>query len=199
VKLTIVTASLYIACVAFAQVKPAVPSTSQTVDHADQKTRMIINLSNVSKDPDENYGHGHGDSLTLIIRGETAVGALSELEGSQLDPTPICMTGTLRNGFLTLNNHPEDLPYDVGPISIRGKLYPIAHGHAFRGRIVGGPFHAPDAKSTDPHFPAIVTLRKPHDEFDSDQAADALADDSCACQWKKRIALKNFVSAECGP
>ncbi len=60
----------------------------------------MVTVSNVYKDAGENYGHGRGDSLSILVHGETAVGGLSELQGSQLDPSPICMTGTFHHGFL---------------------------------------------------------------------------------------------------
>lgn len=194
----IIIATFLLACVAFSQVKPPTQSAPQAPVAAPKEaaTWMINSLSNVHKDPDEEYGHGEGDLLSLIVRGETALGGLIEYEGSQKDPSPICMTGTLRSGILRLRSHPEDVRGTTDQITIRGKLYPIADGHGFHGRISGGPFHS-DPNSNDPHFPAIVTLRAPHDGHDSYGVADSLANDSCACQWKKHIAEKDFVTAKC--
>jgi hypothetical protein len=194
----VIVAALFFACLAFSEVKAFTHLEPQAPVAVPKEpaTWMINSLSNVHKDPGDEYGHGEGDSLSLIVHGETALGGLIEYEGSQQDPSPICMTGTLRNGILRLQSHPEDVPGTTDQIAIRGKLYPIAHGHAFHGRITGGPFHA-DPNSTDPHFPAIVTLRAPHDEHDSDDTADSLANGSCACQWKQHIVDKDFVIAKC--
>lgn len=194
----VIIAAFLLGCVAFSQVKPASQSEPQAPVAAPKEpvTWMINSLSNVHKDPNEAYGHGEGDSLSLIVRGETALGGLIEYEGSQQDPSPLCMTGTLRNGILRLRSHPEDVQGTTDQITIRGKLYPIAHGHAFHGRISGGPFHS-NPNGTDPHFPAIVTLHAPHDAHDSDDVADSLENGSCACQWKKHIAEKDFVTSKC--
>lgn len=197
-KLALVLAAVLLLCAVLPQAKPQAQNSAQAPAAAPQEpaTWMVIGMNNLQKDPDENYGHGEGDSLTVIIHGEAAVGGLSELEGSQQDPSPICMTGTYRNGILHMQSHPEDVPYQSDEITIRGELYPIPHGHAFHGRIVGGPYHS-DPNSTNPPFPSVVTLRALHDEHDSEEAADSLANDSCACQWKKHITAKNFVTAKC--
>lgn len=195
-KLAIASAVLFLGITWHTQVKPNTEvAQTNAAEPSKPKTWMIIGLSNVSKDPDQNYGHGEGDSLTVIIRGNVVVGGLSELEGSQQDPSPICVTGTFRSGFLRLRNHPSDAR---DQITIRGKLYSILHGHEFHGRITGGPFHT-DAKDFDSHFPPIVTLRALHDEYDSDQAADELSTGTCACEWKKQLGSESFVTAPCPP
>jgi hypothetical protein len=156
----------------------------------------MVSLSNVYKDSDENYGHGEGDELYVIVHGEVAVGGISELEGSQIDPPFTCMTGTYHHGFLRLQSDPTDTL--TAQINVRGKVYTIPHGHAFHGRITGGPFHS-DPNGGDPHFPAIVTLQSHHDELDNSpsEIAENLATDSCACQWKRRVSPNSFITAKC--
>jgi hypothetical protein len=181
------------------QVKPSTQPSSKPLEAIPKETdTWMVSVSNVYKDPDENYGHGEGDDLTVLVHGETAVGGLNELEGSQQDPSPICMTGTFHNGFLRLQNYPADFTYHVEQITMRGKVYEIPHGHAFHGRIAGGPFHS-DPKGTDPHFPAVVTLQSVHDELENSPSmiADYLATDSCACQWKKHVSPNSFITAKC--
>ena len=140
----------------------------------------MVTVSNVHKDSNEEYGHGEGDSLTLIVHDKTAVAELSELEGSQQDPSPICMTGTFHEGSLHLKNYPADFTYDVAPITIDGKLSANRYGHTFHGRISGGPFHS-DQNASDAHFPSVVTLRSSNGAVENDPADD-LATSSCACQ-----------------
>jgi hypothetical protein len=158
-------AFLFLVSTVFQQATPAPQSSSKPAAAAPKEagTWMVL-VSNVYKDPDENYGHGEGDQLTVIVHGETAVGGLSELEGSQQNPSPICMAGTFRNGILHLQNYPADSKYDVAQIALQGRLYEIPQGHAFHGRIIGGPFHS-DPNGTDSHFPAVVTLKSVHDEL----------------------------------
>jgi hypothetical protein len=181
--------------VKFAAQPTSKPSQVAPKDHPDT---WMVTVGNVSKDPGEEYGHGEGDSLTLIVHGETTLGALSELEGSQQDPSPICMTGSLRETLLHLKNYPADLTYEVAPIAIDGKLSATPRGHTFRGRITGGPFHS-EPNATDPHFPSMVTLRSSHGEpeNDPDNIADELANSSCACQWKKHVDANSFITAKC--
>ena len=197
-KPAISTAFLFLVSTAFRQVKPSAQSSSKPPEATPKETdKWMAFLSNVYKDPDENYGHGEGDELTVLVHGETAVGGLGELEGSQLDPSPICMTGTFHNGFLRVQNSPADFEYHVDQITVRGKVYDIPHGHGFHGRITGGPFHS-DPKGTDPHFPAVVTLRSVYDdETTPSMIADYLASDSCACQWKKHVSPNSFITAKC--
>ena len=82
-------AFLFLVSTVFQQATPAPQSSSKPAAAAPKEagTWMVL-VSNVYKDPDENYGHGEGDQLTVIVHGETAVGGLSELEGSQQDPRP---------------------------------------------------------------------------------------------------------------
>ena len=197
-KPAILIAFLFLVSTAFQQVKPSAQSSSKPPEATPKETdTWMAFLSNVYKDPDENYGHGEGDDLTILVHGETAVGGLSELEGSQLDPSPICMTGTFHNGFLRLQNYPADFKYPEDQITVRGKVYDIPHGHAFHGRITGGPFHS-DPKGIDPHFPAVVTLRSVYDDKTTpSMIADYLATSSCACQWKKHVSPNSFITAKC--
>lgn len=190
---------LFLVSAAFSRVEPSAQSSSKAPEAASKEAdTWMVSVSNVYKDSDENYGHGEGDSLTVLVHGETAVGGLSELEGSQQDPSPICMTGAFHDGFLHLQNYPDDFKYHVDQIAVRGKVYDIPHGHAFHGRITGGPFHS-DPKGTDPHFPAVVTLQSVHDELENNPSiiADYLATDSCACQWKKHASPNSFITAKC--
>jgi hypothetical protein len=199
-KTLIVFLALVVACLPFAlskqnpqagpQSPPASPATAKP-----HLAWMVSGLSNVHKDSDEDAGHGIGDLLTVVVRDEIAVGSLTELEGSQEDPPPTCLTGSFRNGLLSLQSHPEDFYSQPEQIRIRGKLYPVPHGNAFHGTIAGGPYHS-DPKSTDPHFPGVVTLRV-RDEHYLEDAADELATGSCACEWKKHVAAKDFVTAKC--
>lgn len=198
-KPAILIAFLFLVSAAFQQVKRSTQSSSKPPEATPKETdTWMVEVGNVYKDPDENYGHGEGDNLYVLVHGEIAVGGLSELEGSQLDPSPICMTGTFHNGFLRLQNHPTDFAYRVDQITVRGKVYEIPHGHAFHGRIIGGPFHS-DPKRNDPHFPAVVTLRAVYDEIltEPSRVADYLATDSCACQWKKHVSPNSFITAKC--
>lgn len=195
----IIIALLFVAAAVSYQVKlPAqsTPKESEVVPKDPDIWRAT--LSNVHKDPGEEYGHGEGDSLTLLVRGETAVGELSELEGSQQDPSPICLTGTFHESLLHLENHPTDFTYDVAPISVDGKVSANAQARTFHGRITGGPFHS-DPKGSDPHFPAVVTLRSVNDALEDDAAtiADDLATSSCTCQWKKHVRANSFITAIC--
>jgi hypothetical protein len=168
------------ACVAFAHVHPGAVAQAPTAKPQKPTIWIVSGLSNIHKDSEDEQGHGVGDDLTVIVQGDTAVGALSELEGSQQDPKPTCLTGTYGNGFLRLESHPEDVTYGTEKITIQGKRYAIPHGHAFHGSISGGPFRS-DRNSKDPHFPAIVTLRV-RDEQHSDDPADWRASGTCACQ-----------------
>jgi hypothetical protein len=126
-----------------------------------------------------------------------------ELQGSQIDPSPICMTGTFRGGLLRLQSHPQPLYRDNRssadePITIRGTLSPDNHDYVFHGRIKGGPFHQ---KAHNSYFRDVVTLRARFaDEYQSswpDRAAELLATDSCACEWKKYLDQKSLVTAPC--
>jgi hypothetical protein len=198
VRHAILLALLFLASAASQQVKLSVQTASKTPEAAPKETdTWSVTVSNVYKDPREYYGHGRGDILSVIIHGETAVGGLAELQGSQVDPSDICMTGTFHNGFLRLQNYPADFKYHVDQITVRGKIYDSGHGLAFHGRIRGGPFHS-DQKANDPHFPIVVTLRSKseYDESPS-RVADFLATDPCACQWKKHVSPNSFITAKC--
>lgn len=198
-KPAILIALLFLAAAASQQDKRPAQSPSKTPMVAPKEPdTWMVSVSNVYKDPDENYGHGEGDILTVLVHGETAVGGLSELEGSQQDPSNICMTGTFQNGFLHLQNYPADFVYKVDQITVHGKVYEIPHGHEFHGRITGGPFHS-DPKGSDPHFPAVVTLRSVNDELANSpsEIADYLATDGCTCQWKKHVSPNSFITAKC--
>jgi hypothetical protein len=195
-------AILLLACAASQQGKllPAQSSPKAAEPASKEPDTWMVSLSNVSRDPDQNYGHGEGDELTVLVHGETAVAGLSELEGSQEDPSPMCMTGTFHEGDLQLQNYPGDFKYEVALMAVRGKIYKIPHGHAFHGRITGGPFHS-GPNGTNPHFPAIVTLKSAHDEQDNtpDNIEDYLANGSCACEWKKHVTANSFITAKCDP
>ena len=168
----------------------------QSAQNSKMVETWMVTVSNVHKDPEEEYGHGEGDRLTLLVHTGTAVAELSELEGSQQDPPPICMTGTFQDGRLHLENHPGDYTYEVAPISIDGRL---SHNRrVFHGRIRGGPFHSGptgnDSRSAD-----VVTLRASYPELESESwaVADRLNSSSCACIWKNHLPPKSFITAPC--
>jgi hypothetical protein len=199
VKPVILTALLLLASAAAQQAKLPTQPPSKTPEASPKEPETwMVTVRNVYKDPGEYYGHGEGDSLTILVHGETAVGSLFEYQGSQLDPSGICMTGTFHSGFLRLQNYPSDFKYRVDQIIIRGRVYDTRRGLAFRGRIRGGPFHS-DAKGDDPHFPALVTLRNEFDElaYSPSMDADTLATDECACEWKKHATQNSFITAKC--
>src|SRR6266851_871052 len=165
VKPIVVFAAILLVLTSFAQTKTGLQGSPKPSKQSnDEPDWLVLFLDNIQRDPEQNYGHGYGDSLYVVAHQGSAVAGLMELQGSQIDPSPICMTGTFRDGVLRLQSHPK----------------PLYH---------------------DSHFPNVVTLRARFaDEYESswpDTAADLLATDSCACQWKKYLDQKSLVTAPC--
>jgi len=204
VKPIVVFAAILLVLTSFAQTKTGLQGSPKPSKQSnDEPDWLVLFLDNIQRDPEQNYGHGYGDSLYVVAHQGSAVAGLMELQGSQIDPSPICMTGTFRDGVLRLQSHPKPLHRDFHsfadePITLRGTVSPDNHDYVFHGRIKGGPFHQ---KVHDSHFPNVVTLRARFaDEYESswpDTAADLLATDSCACQWKKYLDQKSLVTAPC--
>src|SRR5260370_16911608 len=110
VKPIVVLAAILLVLTCFAQTKrgsQGSPKPSKQSD--DEPDWLVLCLNNIQRDPEQNYGHGYGDSLHMVAPQGSAVAGLMELQGSQIDPSPIYMTGTFRGGLLRLQSHPLPL------------------------------------------------------------------------------------------
>jgi hypothetical protein len=168
---------------------PAAPNSSQpnSKKEGPQKPEppiQLIWLSNVQREPGE-PGHGTGDLLFVFARGNVAAGGLMELEGSQQDPSPTCLTGSWQRGILTLQSDPAS--QSDNPIKVVGSLARTPRGYGFRGRIVGSIYDTPSG----------VILRQKGKDQTPDDVEQSLSDEECVCQWDRALGKKSFVTGRC--